>query len=69
MRLPNFTGICIRSPASSATAANGLSLEFRDWRFNLRKSKTGPVLRLNLETRQTPALLREKTAEFLKLLD
>jgi phosphomannomutase len=48
---------------------DGLSLEFEDWRFNLRKSNTEPVVRLNLETRQNPALLREKTAEILKLLD
>jgi phosphomannomutase len=47
---------------------DGLSLEFPDWRFNLRKSNTEPVVRLNLETRQNPALLREKTAEILKLL-
>jgi phosphomannomutase/phosphomannomutase/phosphoglucomutase len=48
---------------------DGLSLEFQDWRFNLRKSNTEPVVRLNLETRQNPALLKEKTAELLKLLD
>jgi len=48
---------------------DGLSLEFRDWRFNLRKSNTEPVVRLNLETRQNPALLKEKTTELLKLLD
>jgi phosphomannomutase len=47
---------------------DGLSLEFEDWRFNLRKSNTEPVVRLNLETRQNPALLREKTAEILNLL-
>jgi phosphomannomutase len=47
---------------------DGLSLEFTDWRFNLRKSHTEPVLRLNVETRQDQALLKEKTAEVLELM-
>jgi len=47
---------------------DGLSLEFQQWRFNLRKSNTEPVLRLNVETRQDPVLLREKTAELLEQL-
>ena len=47
---------------------DGLSLEFLAWRFNLRKSNTEPVLRLNVETRQDPALLKEKTAELLGLM-
>ncbi|MCU0902288.1 MAG: phosphomannomutase [Tabrizicola sp.] len=29
---------------------DGLSLEFPDWRFNLRRSNTEPLLRLNIET-------------------
>jgi phosphomannomutase len=47
---------------------DGLSLEFPTWRFNLRKSNTEPVLRLNVETRQDPALLKAKTAELLGLI-
>ena len=39
---------------------DGLSLEFPTWRFNLRSSNTEPVLRLNVETRQDPALLRKR---------
>ena len=42
---------------------DGLSVEFTDWRFNLRPSNTEPLLRLNLETRADPQLLSEKTAE------
>ncbi|MEW5973250.1 MAG: phosphomannomutase [Pseudomonadota bacterium] len=30
---------------------DGISLEFADWRFNLRGSNTEPLLRLNVETR------------------
>src|SRR3989339_259880 len=47
---------------------DGLSLEFSAWRLNLRKSNTEPVLRLNVETRQDPALLSAKTAELLGLM-
>ena len=47
---------------------DGVSLEFVDWRFNLRKSNTEPVIRLNLETRGDAALLREKQEELLQLI-
>ncbi len=47
---------------------DGLSLEFPGWRFNLRKSNTEPVLRLNVETRQDPALLKTKTGELLAMM-
>ena len=47
---------------------DGLSLEFPNWRFNLRPSNTEPVLRLNVETRGDPVLLREKTEEILSML-
>ena len=45
---------------------DGLSVEFADWRFNLRMSNTEPVIRLNVETRQDEKLLQEKTAELLQ---
>jgi len=48
---------------------DGLSLEFADWRFNLRGSNTEPVLRLNVEARGDAGLMREKTAELLTLID
>jgi phosphomannomutase len=54
--------------AIAADRTDGLSLEFPAWRFNLRKSNTEPVLRLNVETRQDPALLKAKTAELLALM-
>jgi phosphomannomutase len=44
---------------------DGLSVEYPDWRFNLRKSNTEPVIRLNVETRANSQLLKEKTAELL----
>ncbi len=30
---------------------DGLSIEYADWRFNLRMSNTEPVVRLNVESR------------------
>ena len=42
---------------------DGLSVDFPDWRFNLRPSNTEQLLRLNLETRADPQLLAEKTTE------
>lgn len=47
---------------------DGLSMEFADWRFNLRASNTEPLLRLNIETRGDPPLLKARTAELLKLI-
>ncbi len=48
---------------------DGLSLEFPEWRFNLRSSNTEPLVRLNVESRGNEALMKEKTAEILALLD
>ena len=47
---------------------DGLSMAFADWRFNVRMSNTEPVVRLNVESRANPDLMREKTAELLALL-
>ncbi|RUO26259.1 phosphomannomutase CpsG [Aliidiomarina minuta] len=47
---------------------DGISLEFKDWRLNLRSSNTEPVVRLNIETRSKPALVTEKVTEIETLL-
>jgi len=47
---------------------DGISLEFADWRFNLRSSNTEPVVRLNVESRRNIPLMEAKTAELLTLL-
>jgi phosphomannomutase len=57
------------SKAPAIDLADGLSMEFAEWRFNLRGSNTEPLVRLNVETRANEALMREKTAEVLKLVD
>ena len=48
---------------------DGLSVEFEDWRFNLRKSNTEPLLRLNVETKGDSALLKEKTQEVIEMIE
>ena len=47
------------------TKTDGLSVEYDNWRFNLRKSNTEPVIRLNVETRQNTSLMKSKTEELL----
>ena len=48
---------------------DGLSMEFDQWRLNLRGSNTEPLVRLNVEARGSEALMREKTAEVLRLME
>jgi phosphomannomutase len=55
--------------ARSLDLTDGLSAEFDEWRFNLRGSNTEPLVRLNVESRGNDALMRDKTAELLRLID
>jgi phosphomannomutase len=55
--------------AKSVDDTDGYSFEFADWRFNVRMSNTEPVVRLNVESRGDEALMREKTAEVLSILE
>jgi phosphomannomutase/phosphoglucomutase len=48
---------------------DGLSLEFADWRFNVRASNTEPLLRLNVETRADESMLAERTSELRSLIE
>lgn len=47
---------------------DGVSLDFGAWRFNLRKSNTEPVVRLNVESDGDAALVAEKQAELAAIL-
>ncbi|HNH42988.1 MAG TPA: phosphomannomutase CpsG, partial [Agitococcus sp.] len=47
---------------------DGISMDFGQWRFNLRSSNTEPVVRLNVETKGDVTLLNEKVAELKGLL-
>ena len=45
-----------------------ISLEYPAWRFNLRRSNTEPVVRLNVESRGDAGLVAARLAEIAALL-
>jgi len=47
---------------------DGLSLEFSNWRLNLRASNTEPLLRLNVEARGDSQIVKERVAEIETLI-
>ena len=47
---------------------DGVSLSFTDWRFNLRKSNTEPLVRLNVETSGAAAGIEARVAAISKKL-
>jgi phosphomannomutase/phosphomannomutase/phosphoglucomutase len=47
---------------------DGLSLEFADWRLNLRSSNTEPLLRLNIETKADIAAVTRRVSEIEAVL-
>ena len=55
--------------AVSVDETDGVSVEMKDWRFNLRASNTEPVIRLNVESRGDTELMEAKTRELLVLVD
>ncbi len=55
--------------ALSVDDIDGYSFEFPEWRFNIRKSNTEPVVRLNVESRGDTGLMERKTAEILRLME
>ena len=48
---------------------DGVSLDFTSWRANIRVSNTEPLLRLNVETRADPELLRRRVLEISLILE
>jgi phosphomannomutase len=48
---------------------DGLSIEYENFRFNIRQSNTEPLLRLNVESRGDGRLMKEKTEELLRLIN
>lgn len=56
------------SSAQRVEWIDGLSMEFGDWRFNLRGSNTEPVLRLNVEARADHALMQARTKEIQRAI-
>ncbi|MFB5188430.1 phosphomannomutase CpsG [Yersinia intermedia] len=54
--------------SNSCDLTDGISMEFDEWRFNLRVSNTESMVRLNVESRGNVALMRIKTSEVLDIL-
>lgn len=55
--------------ALSVTFIDGLSMEFADWRFNIRNSNTEAVIRLNVEARGSQAIVEQKTKDLLAFIN
>lgn len=47
---------------------DGVSVEYSDWRFNVRMSNTEPLIRLNVESRGDAQLMENKTKELLDFI-
>lgn len=61
--------VAFAAEATHESHVDGLSLEFADWRMNLRSSNTEPLLRLNVETRGDARLMEAKTQEVLAIIE
>ncbi|CDU03462.1 Phosphomannomutase [Vibrio coralliirubri] len=57
-----------RDNAVEIDHTDGISVNMGTWRFNLRKSNTEPLMRLNVETKQDRTLLTLKVDELLSFL-
>jgi phosphomannomutase len=53
---------------ASVTKLDGISIDFDDWHFNVRKSNTEPLLRLNLESLVSREDMEAKRDEVLGLI-
>ncbi len=54
--------------AELVDTTDGISIEYPEWRFNLRSSNTEPVVRLNVESKANISLMKSKVKEILNLL-
>ena len=55
--------VTYKDQALSIAEMDRLSFNCGDWRFNLRKSNTEPLVRLNLEARDNSGGLEERISE------
>ncbi len=57
-----------RADACSLDETDGVSLEFEDWRFNLRRSNTEPLVRLNVESKSEANAVETHVSAIAELL-
>ena len=55
-------------PDGSVDRTDGLSVDYADWRFNVRSSNTEPLLRLNVEAAGDHALMEARTKDLSNLI-
>ena len=58
-----------RASAVSLDETDGVSLAFDDWRFNLRRSNTEPLVRLNIEGRGSLESIKKRLLQISELLE
>ncbi|CAI8311360.1 MAG: Phosphomannomutase/phosphoglucomutase [Cellvibrionales bacterium UBA7375] len=58
-----------KDQALEIDTTDGISMEFPEWRFNLRRSNTEPVIRLNIESRGDKQILQENQDALLALIE
>ena len=63
-----LTAVGLKYKDGKMDSLDGLSVEYPNWRFNLRGSNTEPVIRLNVESRGDAELVRLKTQELLQVI-
>ncbi|CFQ32154.1 phosphomannomutase CpsG [Yersinia bercovieri] len=56
------------SKAISIDETDGISMEFTEWRFNLRSSNTESVVRLNVESKRNKKIMEIETSNILRIL-
>jgi len=64
----NIIRLKFQDEAERVDELDGVSMEFKHWRYNVRKSNTEPLVRLNVETRGDKELLSEKVQELIALI-
>lgn len=57
-----------RAEAISIDETDGVSLSFRNWRFNLRRSNTEPLVRLNIEAKRGTDMIDAQVNAIAELL-
>lgn len=55
--------------AEEIDTADGISMSFGNWRFNLRASNTEPLLRLNVESKRDEELLKQSLQSIVDLIE
>lgn len=58
----------LASEAIEITHSDGLSMDFGEWRLNLRPSGTEPLVRLNIESKGDPILVEDRLSQIISML-